>query len=184
MSVIHLRRATFQDREDIYDWLANSDATPEMMGLPKFPDHPVPTYAEFCADYDEAVFDESSDCFQVFIISFNDEDIGAAQFFIKNRFSELDIWIAKRKYWGMGVGSQSLQQLANLLSLRGDVDTLVIRPSGRNTRAIACYRKAGFKDHDPSRHRLPPEFLHEGLDYEDAVILVWPLRSEPLPFGD
>ena len=36
-----LRRARAEDRPQIYRWMAQSDATPEMLGPPTFPDYAV-----------------------------------------------------------------------------------------------------------------------------------------------
>jgi uroporphyrinogen-III synthase len=52
------------------------------------------------------------------------------------------------------------------------VECLIIRPSRRNERAIAAYRKAGFVPHDPLLHPLPAWVLTEELDYPDAVVLL------------
>lgn len=175
MPAIQLRRAIKQDRQKIYRWLAQSDATAEMMGPPNFPDHPVPSYVEFCADYDDTAFQGADSEFQIFVISVDGEEVGVTQFWIKQGCAELDIWIARRRFWGIGVGSHVLRQLATIL--KGEVHTLVIRPSSRNQRAIAAYKKAGFEPYDPCIHYLPTYFLEDGFDYDDAVILVWPLEA-------
>ena len=174
MRKIELRRAEMQDRPNIYRWLAQSDATAEMMGPPTFPDHPVPSFEEFCDDYDETAFEEDG-CFQIFIISVDGQEAGSAQFWIQERAAELDIWIADRRHWGGGIGSETLQQMAAILRERDDVDTLVIRPSARNQRAVAAYKRAGFEEYDPDKHLLPRKFVEEGLDYHDAVVLAWRL---------
>ncbi len=175
MRDIKLRRAALRDRPKIYRWLARSDATAEMMGPPKFPDHPVPGFAEFCADYDDAAFSEDG-CFQIFIISIDGQEAGSVQFRVQERGAELDIWIADRRHWGGGIGSETLRRLAAMLEKRGDVDTLVIRPSARNRRAVAAYKKAGFEEYSPDKHALPRIFVEEGLDYHDAVVLARRLR--------
>ena len=175
MSAIQLRRAIQQDRQKIYQWLAQSDATAAMMGPPNFPDHPVPSYAEFCADYDDTAFQGADSKFQIFVISVDGAEIGATQFWIKDGCAELDIWIANRRFWGIGVGSHILNKLAAIL--KGKVNILIIRPSFRNQRAIGAYKKAGFEPYDPYIHHLPTYFLEDGFDYDDAVILVWSLES-------
>ncbi|MBI4744846.1 MAG: hypothetical protein HY776_08560 [Actinobacteria bacterium] len=53
---IKLRPAKLSDRKKIYLWLAKSDLTPSMMGLPTYPDNPVPTWEEFCKDYNKSFF--------------------------------------------------------------------------------------------------------------------------------
>ncbi|MCY3877583.1 MAG: GNAT family protein [Rhodobacteraceae bacterium] len=173
MSEISMRPAEFADRENVYNWLARSDATVEMMGPPTFPDHPVPGFAGFCADYDEEAFAPEG-CFRIFVIRIDGEDAGVIQYWRQEQAAELDIWIGDRRHWGSGIGSGVLKQAARMLRDEG-VETLVIRPSARNERAVAAYRKAGFEDYDPAVHNLPRKFVEEGRDYEDAVTLAWRL---------
>jgi diamine N-acetyltransferase len=54
-----LREAIEADRRKAYEWLAHSDLTPSIMGPPRFSDHPVPSWEEFCADYRPYYFDGS-----------------------------------------------------------------------------------------------------------------------------
>ncbi len=68
-SVVLLRPASLDDRRTVYEWLAASDATPMMMGPPQFPDHPIPTWQEFCADYSDRFFRPEGDGFgRLFVI--------------------------------------------------------------------------------------------------------------------
>ena len=57
---IVLRPATETDRRSVYEWLACSDITASMIGPPHYLDHPVPTWEEFCADYDAHYFNDSA----------------------------------------------------------------------------------------------------------------------------
>lgn len=168
-----LRPATLDDRPAVYRWLARSDATPEMMGPPRFADHPVPTWAEFCDDYDETAF-SANDAFRVFVIEADGAGIGAISFFLRDRIAEIDLWIGARRHWGKGYGSTAIRQVAAGLFARDDVDALIIRPSARNVRAVAAYRRAGFVRYDPALHDFPAWISTEGLDCADAVVLVWP----------
>jgi len=166
-----LRPAVIEDRPYLYQSMACSDATPEMMGLPRFPDHPVPDYPTFCEDFDDAAFaDEGSS--RPFIITTAGRDIGAACYTIRGRFAELDIWIAARRDWGQGHGIRALEQLITLLDAAGLIDGAIMRPSARNARAIAVYRKAGFVLFDNQVHQLPAWCLDGGEDYTDAVVMV------------
>lgn len=175
MNNIGLRVATIEDRPTIYHWLAHSDATAEMMGPPTYTECPVPSFEEFCADYEEAAFVEGGD-FQIVIVSVEGREVGVAQFWIQQRSAELDIWIADRELWGRGIGSETLRRLLLVLKDSGEVDFAVIRPSARNVRAVAAYKKAGFEEFDRAKHELPRIFVDEGFDYDDAVILVQQLR--------
>lgn len=177
---ISLRPAALSDRKKIFRWLAKSDATPEMMGPPNFGDHPVPTFEEFCADYDETAY-SSGGCLRLFVIVSGQQEIGAISYFTRDQVAELDIWIGSRSDWGRGHGSRAIEIVAGLLKERGDVSALIIRPSARNTRAVSAYRKSGFQPHDPDSQDLPGWCQDEGLDYADAVLLVRGIAKKSNP---
>ena len=167
---ISLRPAIIADRERIYRWLARSDATPAMMGPPVFPDHPVPTYAEFCEDYDETAYSSTED-FRLFVIRSGDREIGAISYFLKGSAAEIDIWIGSKGDWGHGYGRQTIEIVVEILRGMQCVDAMILRPSARNTRAIKAYMNASFRRYDPEWIELPDWCLHENLDYEDAIVL-------------
>ncbi|MCY4055903.1 MAG: hypothetical protein OXF67_08625 [Cyanobacteria bacterium MAG CAR4_bin_6] len=125
-----LRPAVMEDRPYLYQSMACSDATPEMMGLPRFPDHPVPDYPTFYEDFDDAAFANESGS-RPFIITAAGCDIGAACYTIRGRFAELDILIAARKDWDQGHGIRALEQLIPLLDATGLIDGAIMRPSAR-----------------------------------------------------
>jgi len=54
--IVSLRPATIADRKSIFAWLTNSDLTHKMLGPPKFPDCPIPTWNEFLDGYPEHFF--------------------------------------------------------------------------------------------------------------------------------
>jgi hypothetical protein len=56
-SLVTVRPAREHDRRAIYQWLAESDLTPSMLGPPNFPDAPEPTWDQFCEDYGPDFFD-------------------------------------------------------------------------------------------------------------------------------
>lgn len=172
---VNLRNAALSDRRLIYDWLARSDATPEMLGPPTFSDAPVPNYDEFCADYDDEAF---RDCgpFRLFVIAVNDREIGAISYYIKENIAEIDLWIGSASEWGRGYGPAAIRIVADKLAQLGNVGQMIIRPSARNRRAVAAYRNAGFAPYDPKAHDVPGWCLSEGLDYSDAVLMVRPVR--------
>ena len=146
---ISLRSAAHSDRKKIFRWLAKSDATPEMMGPPIFGDHPVPTFEEFCADYDETAYSNGGNL-RLFVIVSGQREIGAISYFVRDQIAELDIWIGSRSDWGRGHGSRAIEIVAGLLKKRGDVSALVIRPSARNARAVAAFRSYFERTHKPS----------------------------------
>ncbi len=106
---ISLRPAVESDRRQVYEWLARSDVTPSMMGSPNYPDHPVPSWEEFCADYLPHYFDDSGPLSgRCFIIVADGRDVGVVCYNTieeRGRFTELDIWLGAEAYCGKGYGS-------------------------------------------------------------------------------
>ena len=175
-AVVLLCPATLNDRRKVYRWLTTSDATPMMMGPPQFSDHLIPTWKEFCADYSDRFFCPAVDGFgRLFVIRATEREIGCISYDgLENwrGIAELDIWIGSSADWGHGWGSLAIRELSGRLLCHPAVESLILRPSRRNARAIAAYQKAGFVVYGPALHRLPESVLSEGLDYVDAVVLV------------
>ena len=146
---IELESAQESDRKKIYTWLTQSDLTSSMMGAPDYPDHPIPSWEEFCEDYTLSFFNSSGDeKGRVYLISFNDEEIGTVGYDLfdkkKNRVV-LDIWMRAEKYCGHGYGSDALDTLCKYICKTYSITNFIISPSARNKRAIAAYRKSGFE---------------------------------------
>lgn len=179
VSSLRLKQATLYDQDKIYRWLACSDATPEMLGPPTFPDAPVPTYEEFCDDYNDEAFLDHGD-FRLFLMVVDQEEVGALSYFIRDQVAELDLWIASKQNWNKGYGSSALIAAIGKLKSEEKTDILIIRPSARNKRAVAAYQKAGFEHYNPDKHDIPQWCLTENLDYEDAVVLVQ-FVNDPIP---
>lgn len=179
---VRLRPARPGDRPHVYAWAACSDVTASMMGPPLFPDHPPPTWEEFCADYAPHFFDgsrpESGGCF---IILAGDQEVGVISY---DRLDpeqghvELDLWMRSLACCGQGYGSQALRLVCDHLGSRRGVRTFVIRPSARNPRAVKAYERAGFV----RRPLSPAQLAHFGPgDYHDTVDmqLDWVAESPP-----
>jgi diamine N-acetyltransferase len=147
-----------------------------MLGPPEFPDSPVPTWEEFREDYSDSFFTPAGDGYgRVFIIAAEGRDIGCISYDGLQDWhgtAELDLWIASASDWGRGWGGAAIRQLSEFLLGYAAVSALLIRPSARNARAIAAYRRAGFEPYDPQRHPVSESDAQAGLDYEDAVVLV------------
>ena len=173
---VTLRPARLSDRRQIYQWLAQSDATPEMMGPPTFDDHPVPSFAEFVEDFDDTAFADSGP-FRLYVIALLDEEVGATCYFVDGEAAELDIWIGSKRHWGRGIGRRALALMIERLIAQTSVRVAVIRPSMRNRRAVHAYQRAGFQIHDPALHDVPAWCLEDRFDYHDAVVLVRPLNQ-------
>ena len=136
------------DREEIYKWLCHSDLTTSVMGPPLYPDHPVPSYQEFSAEYPLSFFNESADGFgKVFIIIVDGEKVGTVGYDLLDRQKGrvvLDIWMRAQKFCGRGYGSRALLLLNGYIHDTFGISTFQISPSGKNSRAIAAFQKAGF----------------------------------------
>lgn len=85
-----------------------------------------------------------------FIIMAGQESVGVVSYSLvivdnDKKHIELDIWLRSEKDCGRGCGSDALEALCTFLQYTLDISRFVIRTSARNRRAIAAYRKAGFK---------------------------------------
>jgi len=168
-----LREATGTDRRTVYEWLAHSDVTPSMMGSPHFPDTAVPTWEEFCRDYHPCYFDGSKpDQGRCFIIVADHADVGVVchNAVRSGTVTDVDIWLRSEADCGKGVGPDALLTLTDYLCREFAVTRIAVSPSARNHRAIAAYKKAGFRLVPAGRYH---EFVKpEDMEYEDNVVLV------------
>jgi RimJ/RimL family protein N-acetyltransferase len=166
--LVCLRPATLADRQPIFNWLALSDLTAQMLGLPRYPDNPVPTWEEFVADYPNYFFDGSQPLLgRCFIIEVNSEPVGQVNYseIRADGSTELDIWLRDSTCTGKGYGPEALNMFCDFLNRAFSCHTFIIAPSARNTRAVKAYRKAGF---GPAT-RVPAWWVP---DYDDTVVLV------------
>jgi diamine N-acetyltransferase len=128
--------------------MARSEVTPSMMGPPVYPEAPIPSWDEFCADYVSLFFDGTRpDIGRSFIIEVGGKAIGHvsySQVDLNERRAELDIWLCSEAMCGHGYGSDALVALMGYLGDTLGLTNFVIRPSRRNQRAIRAYEKAGF----------------------------------------
>ncbi len=151
-----------------------------MMGPPDYPDHPIPTWEEFCADYLPHYFDDSEPLSgRCFIILADGRDVGVVCYNAiqeERRETELDIWLGAGAYCGNGYGTAALEALCADLHEKYGVQEFLVRPSGRNLRAIAAYKKVGFQMF-PMSPAEEKKRSGEG-DYEDALVL---LKRLPVP---
>jgi RimJ/RimL family protein N-acetyltransferase len=146
---VELIPAKLEDRRKIYEWGCQSEITKYHAGPPDYPEHPVPTWEEFCEDYVEYYFDGSEPKKgRGFIIIFDEEPIGFisyASFHLKRYKTELDIWMNCEENCGKGFGTDAIIALGGYLNKNMLINELIMRPSIRNTRAIRSYMKAGFE---------------------------------------
>jgi RimJ/RimL family protein N-acetyltransferase len=150
-SGVSIRPATLDDRRAIYDWMACSDLTPSMMGPPLYPEHPVPTWEAFIADYHDGYFDpRGPDVGKSFIIECRGEAVGHVSCSPMDApgaepgLVELDIWMKSSAQCGHGRGEAALDLLMRRLTASPGFRGFVMRPSALNARAVRAYERAGF----------------------------------------
>ncbi len=145
-----------------------------MMGPPDYPDRPIPTWEEFCADYQPHYFDDSEPFSgRCFIIVAEGQDVGVVchnAIDEQRRLTELDIWLRTEADCGKGYGPSALGLLCEHLHEAYQVAEFIVRPSNRNCRAIAAYQRAGFEllPLTPAEQRT----RFGGGDYDDCVVLL------------
>lgn len=178
---VALRRARLQDRPRVYEWLVQSDLTPNVFG-PLFPEREPPSLEQFASRYVNACFDGTRPyAGRVFLASAGGEDIGClahGPIDLLNDVVELDIWLAERRLTGRGLGSEALVLLADWLQANYGVNRFLVRPSRRNVRALRAMRRAGFRETDlPAAEVIAKLDLPKG-QYGDEVLL---FRILPVP---
>jgi RimJ/RimL family protein N-acetyltransferase len=176
---VRLRPATLDDRPAIYEWLAHSDVTSRMLGPPKYPEVPVPSWEEFCDDYDETHFEGSaSDDARSYVIEVGGEAVGQVNYDrvgLPEGCAELDIWMRSSAHCGRGWGSDALAAMCRWLHERFGLDSFLIRPAAANSGAIRAYERAGFRrvemSDEEQRRRFGPG------DYPDTAVLIKRIES-------
>lgn len=113
----------------------------------------------------------AADCQHSFIIFANDGEvpIGRCLLFSVNhvdRSANLGIFIGDKGYWNRGLGGEAVELLLeyafNLLNLH----SVMLGAFAFNTRALACYRRLGFREIGRRRHAR----LISGT-YHDAIMM-------------
>ena len=167
--IVTLRPATLKDRLSVFEWLAHSDITVQMLGPPHYPDNPPPTWDEFVSDYTELYFTDSNpETGRCFIIEANGEAKGQITYnkiWSGDNIVELDIWLAANRHTGKGYGSDALTTICAFLNEEFGCKKFLIAPSRRNNRAINAYQKAGFL----ATENIPSWFVP---DYKDSIVLI------------
>jgi len=172
---VELVPAREADREKIYLWLCRSDLTPSVMGPPLYPDHPIPGYDTFCAEYPSSFFDASGDeTGRVFMITRDGEAIGTIGYDLLDKVQDrvvLDLWMRAERDCGHGHGSDALNALCTHIHETYGITRFILSPSARNRRAIAAYRKAGFEI-EKALTRDDQEREFGAVEYDDNVLMV------------
>ena len=166
--MIKIRHALIAEKKKVYNWLCLSDTTSMHMGPPDYPESPAPDWQQFLNDFQDFYFLESGqDRGSVMIIENDTEEIGClcyAIFHLKPKRAEFDIWLKSKNYCGKGFGSSSLILLQNYLTEKKNISKFIIRPSEKNLRAIAAYKKAGFVTVTDKEKTIREYLLEEYLE--------------------
>ena len=172
---LFIRPATLQDKRKVYNWLAHSNLTSEMLGPPDFTDAPIPTWEEFNQDYVDHYFDSSEPLKgHCFVLIYNGQEIGQINYneiSLETGSTEIDIWLADRKYTGKGLGTEAIIWLCDYLNDKFGCRIIYIAPSKRNAIAIKSYQKAGFTVTNEVYKNFVP-------DYHDTVVLKKEFKQE------
>ena len=130
-----------------------------------------PAIAQWWAITPEELDDKiagTDDDAEVYVIDVDGELAGIIQSYEEEdpdyRHAGIDISVRER-FHGTGVAVDALRTLARHLIESGGHHRLVIDPAAHNARAIACYRKVGFKPVGVMRRyeRAPDGTWHDGL---------------------
>ena len=171
---IRLIPALEKDRRKVYEWMAHSNITYQMMGPPLFPELSIPTWEEFDDDYEEFMFSEElTEDGHCFIIWANETAVGQINYGeinIAEKQVELDIWLGDEKFTNQGFGTDAVLTLCNWLQDRFACESFIMAPSARNPAAIRSYQKAGFE----IAEETPTNFVP---DYNDTVILIKSMKQ-------
>jgi len=107
-----------------------------------------------------------------YIIEFSNEVIGYLQFYCiekeqceeyglidsKDIIYGTDMFIGEPKYWGQGIGTVVMKNVVKFLIAERKAKKIILDPQCRNSRAVCCYEKCGFK----KVKMLPNHEMHEG----------------------
>ena len=123
-----LRKSTESDKRNVFEWLTHSDVTPSMMGPPLFPDHPIPTWEEFCQDFLSHYFNDlKPEDGRCFIIVVDGIDIGAICYnALRSISTDIDIWLRSEADCGKGIGSDAIKTLTDYLNTEFGIKRITI----------------------------------------------------------
>jgi len=172
---IKLIPAQESDRIRIYNWLCRSNLTSSVIGPPKYPEYPIPTWPEFCDEYPLSFFSAAGDGKgRVFIITTDGGDVGTIGYDlldIEKNSLVLDIWMKAEQYCGHGYGSDALNTLSAYIYAHFGITDFFILPSKRNKRVLAAFLKAGFECVKiMNKQEQEKEFGYS--EYDDNVLMI------------
>lgn len=152
MQKIHRKDLTFEPLKEadfplLFEWLNSPHVAEQWDG--------VKSIEEVQAKYREKL---ASDWQQVFIVSRSGKQFGYIQSYRATRAGAnwwpgeadttvgIDQFIGDAQLLGRGIGTSMVREFSDWLLSQPNIRKVIVDPSPTNSRAIACYRKAGFKD--------------------------------------
>jgi RimJ/RimL family protein N-acetyltransferase len=159
-NALFLKSANLADRRKMYHWLTCSDIPPEKPDTPAFPEAPAPSWEEFCADYTDSYFGNSSmQGSKLFLIMMEGEEIGVVGYDLldpKAGHVVLNIWLRAKKF--SDHGPDALEILCEYLHKKYGISEFFMRPSAGNAKTWAAYEKCGCKILPMSRDEFRTRF--------------------------
>lgn len=124
------------------------------------------------------------------IIEYDGVAIGHAQFYavdeherckygygdVQETIYGMDQFIGETDYWNRGIGTLLVNSVVEYLATVCGAGRVVMDPQCRNTRAIECYEKCGFK----KVRILPGHEMHEG-EMRDCQLVEWVRAGRAVP---
>lgn len=88
---------------------------------------------------------------------------------VKNRTCVVGIMIGDKEYWGKGYGSDALKILIKFIFEEVNMNKIKLNVFAFNNRAIACYKKVGFKEEGILRK----EIYRNGKYYDEIIMAMF-----------
>ena len=106
------------------------------------------------------------------VLTENDELIGNCGLIDVNhlcRTCEIGLFIGNRAHWGRGYGPEAMQLLMQYAFSYLNMRSIMLRVYSYNERAIAAYRKIGFRDVGRWRKAMPREGAEHDIIFMDVL---------------
>lgn len=127
----------------------------------EYSDEPIPTYEQFRDEWKDHYFDGSQPALgRSFAVVFNNRTVGQINYNEINRTDksvDVDIIIYQEQDRGKGYGSDALRALCEYLFTEFGLKKIQLETAVKNERAIASYKKIGFKIFD--------SYISKGIEF-------------------
>lgn len=144
-----IRFKPLEDKEfyykEIYEWCQNESVY-------EWFEQGLLSYNEIVSKYKNKIVNNEQD---VFIINYNNEDIGLFQIYkfnndkylkMEGNIYEYDIFIGVEKYLSKGLGTIVVNKIDSMIFNDYKASKIILRPFKKNIRGIGCYKKCGYKE--------------------------------------